>query len=34
MPVVSVDGMRVGDGSPGILTRRLQALFSEHLRSL
>ncbi len=34
MPVVSVDGMKVGDGTPGQLTRKLQAAFSEVIRSL
>ena len=33
MPVVSVDGMEVGDGSPGQLTRKIQAAFSEVIRS-
>ena len=33
MPVVSVDGMKVGDGAPGPLTRKLQAAFSEIIRS-
>ena len=32
MPVVSVDGMKVGDGTPGQLTRRIQAAFSEVIR--
>lgn len=33
MPVVSVDGMEVGDGTPGQLTRKIQAAFSEIIRS-
>jgi D-alanine transaminase len=33
MPIVSVDGMKVGDGSPGPLTRKIQAAFSEVIRS-
>ena len=33
MPVVSVDGMEVGGGAPGPLTRKLQAAFSEIIRS-
>jgi D-alanine transaminase len=32
MPVVYVDGMKVGDGSPGQLTRKIQAAFSEVIR--
>jgi D-alanine transaminase len=27
MPVVSIDGKRIGDGKPGELTRRLRALY-------
>ncbi len=34
MPIVSVDGMKVGDGTPGALTRKLQAAFSEVIRSV
>lgn len=33
MPVVSVDGLEVGDGTPGQLTRKIQAAFSEIIRS-
>ena len=29
-PVLEVDGRTIGDGRPGPLTRRLQALFAEH----
>jgi D-alanine transaminase len=32
MPVVSVDGVEVGDGRPGQLTRKIQAAFSEIIR--
>ena len=32
MPVVSVDGMKVGEGTPGQLTRKIQAAFSEIVR--
>jgi len=32
MPVVSVDGMEVGNGTPGQLTRKIQAAFSEVIR--
>jgi D-alanine transaminase len=32
MPVVSVDGIKVGDGKPGQLTRKIQAAFSEIIR--
>jgi D-alanine transaminase len=32
MPVVSIDGMTVGDGKPGQLTRKIQAAFSEIIR--
>jgi D-alanine transaminase len=32
MPVVSVDGNKVGDGKPGQLTRKIQAAFSEIIR--
>ncbi len=32
MPVVSVDGMTVGNGTPGQLTRKIQAAFSEIIR--
>ena len=32
MPVVAIDGRRIGDGRPGPLTRRLRALFFERLR--
>lgn len=31
MPVVKVDGIQVGDGKPGSVTRRLQALFQEEM---
>jgi D-alanine transaminase len=34
MPVVSIDGAAVGDGTPGQLTRRIQAAFSGIIRSL
>jgi D-alanine transaminase len=34
VPIVAVDGMKVGDGTPGSLTRKLQAAFSEIIRSL
>lgn len=34
MPIVSVDGMEVGDGTPGQLTRKIQAAFSEIIRSV
>jgi D-alanine transaminase len=34
MPVVSVDGIDVGGGVPGQLTRKIQASFTEILRSL
>ncbi len=34
MPVVSVDGMKVGDGTPGQLTMRMQAAFSEIISSI
>ncbi len=33
MPVISVDGIEVGNGSPGQLTRKIQAAFSEIIRS-
>jgi branched-subunit amino acid aminotransferase/4-amino-4-deoxychorismate lyase len=29
-PVLEVDGRRIGDGAPGLLTRRLQELYAEH----
>jgi D-alanine transaminase len=32
MPVISVDGIRVGNGEPGRMTRRIQALFSASIR--
>lgn len=32
MPVISFDGVTVGDGSPGQLTRRIQAAFSGLIR--
>jgi D-alanine transaminase len=32
MPVISLDGMKVGDGRPGQLTRKIQAAFSEVIR--
>ncbi len=34
MPVISVDGMDVGGGTPGSLTRKLQAAFSAVIRSV
>ncbi|MCK4548591.1 MAG: D-amino-acid transaminase [Candidatus Krumholzibacteria bacterium] len=34
MPIISVDGMEVGDGTPGQLTRKIQAAFSEVIRSV
>ena len=33
-PIVSVDRYRVGDGSPGSVTRRLQALYQDVVRGL
>jgi D-alanine transaminase len=33
MPVISVDGIEVGNGSPGQLTRKIQAAFSEIIRA-
>jgi D-alanine transaminase len=33
MPIVSVDGMKVGDGKPGPVTRRLRSLYLEHARA-
>jgi D-alanine transaminase len=30
LPVITIDGARVGDGKPGPVTRRLQALYREH----
>ncbi len=27
MPVVAIDGQRIGDGRPGLLTRRLRELY-------
>ena len=32
MPVVRIDGDRIGDGLPGALTRKLQALYEGHVR--
>jgi D-alanine transaminase len=32
MPVISVDGMKVGGGEPGQITRRMQAIFFEAVR--
>jgi D-alanine transaminase len=32
MPVVSIDGTKVGDGAPGPVTRRLRALYLDHAR--
>ena len=32
MPVVEIDGVRVADGRPGPLTRRLRALYIEEMR--
>jgi D-alanine transaminase len=34
MPIVSVDGNRVGDGKPGPMTRRIRELFEEEVRPL
>ncbi len=34
MPVISVDGMKVGNGKPGQLTMRMQAAFSEITSSI
>ena len=33
MPVVSIDGARVGDGKPGEISRRLRALYLERARA-
>ena len=30
VPVISIDGHRIGDGKPGSLTRRIAALYSRH----
>ena len=32
MPVVEIDGVKVGDGRPGPLTRRLRALYVAEMR--
>ncbi len=32
MPVVEIDGVRLGDGTPGPLTRRLRALYIDEMR--
>jgi branched-chain amino acid aminotransferase len=33
IPVVKLDGRRIGDGTPGPVTRRLRARFQEFARS-
>ena len=30
VPVISIDGHRIGDGKPGRLTRRIAALYARH----
>jgi D-alanine transaminase len=32
MPVISVDGARIGDGKPGDITKRLRKLYLERAR--
>jgi D-alanine transaminase len=32
MPVVEIDGARIGDGTPGPLTRRLREIYIEEMR--
>ena len=32
LPVTTVDGLRVGDGSPGAVTRRLAGAYEETVR--
>lgn len=33
MPIVKIDGVRVGDGTPGPITRKIQKAFDEFVRS-
>jgi len=33
MPIVSVDGAKVGDGKPGPVTQRLRSLYLDHARA-
>ncbi len=33
MPIISVDGTKIGDGAPGPVTRRLRSLYLDHARA-
>jgi D-alanine transaminase len=32
MPAVSIDGVKIGDGKPGPITKRLRSLYLEQAR--
>jgi D-alanine transaminase len=32
MPVVEIDGAAIGDGTPGIVTRRLREVYLDEMR--